>query len=259
MHPILFTLGPVTLYTYGAMMVAAFLATTWLSGHRAQQLPKNQVAITAEQLVDFACWALVGGIIGGRLLYVLLNLPLFLQMPWEVFALWHGGLIWYGGFLGGLVGAGGYIRRMKLPWFAVLDQFVPFLALGHAIGRIGCFFNGCCYGKPSQGWCAVWFPGHDQAVLPTQLFEALGLCFLFLGLRFLQARLLGKPPTGRVFGAYLAGYGLLRFGLEYTRGDQPVLWAGLTLQQIISLALVLSGTVLIFQLPQRRENKNRPR
>ncbi len=257
MHSILFTLGPVTLYTYGAMMVVGFLATTWLAGRFAKTVAPDLQAINEEQVVDFTCWSLMGGIIGGRMLYVALQWPFFLQNPWEMLALWHGGLVWYGGFFGGLITGYWYIRSRGLRWLSVLDQFIPFGVLGHAIGRIGCFFNGCCYGKPTEAWCGVLFPGHTERVLPTQLFETLGLCLLFVLLRQLQTPALLRKP-GAVFSGYLAGYGLLRFILEFTRGDQQIFFAGMTLQQWISLALILTGMVLIFLPPGQLKNKNRP-
>lgn len=238
-------------------MVAGFLITTWLAGRFAETLAPASRAITEDQVVDFTCWSLMGGIVGGRVMYVLLQWPWFARHPLEAFALWHGGLVWYGGFFGGLITGYGYIRSRRLHWLRVLDQFIPFGALGHAIGRIGCFLNGCCYGKPTDAWCGVLFPGHAQRAFPTQLFETLGLCLLFIGLRKLQTpALLGKP--GAVFGSYLSGYGLLRFIAEFTRGDQSACFAGLTLQQIISLGLILTGTVLIFR-SQPRKIKNPPR
>ena len=252
MHPVLLTFGPFTLYSYGAMMVAAFLVTLWLARQAARRLPPELAAITGEQLVDFICYSLLGGIIGGRLFFVLLQWRWFLQSPLEIIALWHGGLVFYGGLFGGLLTGWWYLCSRGLHWLRVLDQFIPFGVLGHAIGRIGCFFNGCCYGKPSSAWCAVVFPGHEEAVLPTQLFEAAGLCLLFLALRRLQQPAVLRHP-GRVFGAYLAGYGLLRFILEYVRGDQSVWWAGLTLQQVISIGVVGVGVWLV-----RRANADVP-
>lgn len=252
MHPILFSLGAVTLYTYGAMMVAGFLLTTWLACQQARQLSPEQLAITDEQIVDFTCICLLGGILGGRLFFILLSWDYFFQHPLEVVAVWHGGLVWYGGFLGGVFAAWFYIRRKHLDFLRVGDQFVPFLALGHALGRVGCFFNGCCYGRPTQAWCGVLFPGHEERVLPTQLFEAFGLCILFVILRWLQT-----PKTlqkrGRIFGSYLAGYGLLRFVIEPLRGDQPVWRMGLTLQQAISFALIVAGLALIFRSAKAAE------
>lgn len=244
MHPILVKLGPLTLYSYGVLLVVAFVVTTWQAVRAARRLPPTLVAIGPEQLVDFSCVALLGGLLGGRLLYVLLEWDWFANSPLTIFAIWQGGLVWYGGFLGGVVTAWLYTRAKRLVFLRVMDQFIPFLSLGHAIGRIGCFFNGCCYGKPTDGWWGVTFPGHPTAVLPTQLFESFGLFLLYGILRALQRPAVLAHP-GRLFGLYLAGYGLLRFIIEFFRGDQPAWWAGLTLPQLVSLAAVAAGVWLI--------------
>ena len=244
MHPVFLKLGPFTLYSYGLLLVAAFLAATWRGAQAARRLPPDSVAITPEQLVDFSCLSLLGGILGGRVFYVILQWEFFRHVPQELPAIWHGGLVWYGGFLGGLAAGGLYLRAKRLEVLRVFDQFIPFVALGHAIGRLGCFLNGCCYGKPTHAWCGVVFPGHTEAVLPTQLFESAGLFFLYLILR----RLL-TPATlrhrGRLFGIYLVSYAALRFAMESLRGDQTVWWANLTLQQLISLAALAAGLMLI--------------
>ena len=137
MHPILLKLGPVTIYSYGAMMVAAFLLVTFLSRRAARELPPTFVAITPTQLVDFTCIALLGGILGARAFFIALRWEDFLRVPAEIPALWHGGLVWYGGFFGGLLSAWGYTRTHHLGFVRVMDQFMPFVALGHAVGRIG--------------------------------------------------------------------------------------------------------------------------
>ena len=244
MHPILVRIGPVTLYTYGLMMMVAFAATTWLATRDARTRGLTQLGITPEQVIDGCCYVLLGGLIGGRLLYVALHWDEFAPAPAEVFAIWRGGLVWYGGFLGGIVVAWLYLRSKRLDVMRILDWFMPYVALGHALGRVGCFLNGCCYGRPTDAWCGVLFPGHDTRVLPTQLFEAAGLVFLYIALRRLQRTPLGAHRGG-IVGAYLIGYALLRFVIEGLRGDQTVFWAGLTLQQLISLGLLVSGLLLL--------------
>ena len=244
MHPVLFTIGPITLYTYGAMMVVAFLAATGLAVQDARTLPREWVAIAPEQLMDFACVSLLGGVIGGRLLYVGLQWDAFLRQPLEMPAVWHGGLVWYGGLFGGLLGGWLYVRRKRLAFLRVMDQFIPFGALGHAIGRVGCFLNGCCYGRPTDAWYGVTFPGHAHPVIPTQLIEAGALTVLYgLLRRMRRPRLLQYP--GRVFGWYLVSYAVLRFLIEFLRGDQTALWAGLTLQQLVSGGVFAAGLYLI--------------
>ena len=245
MHPILFQLGPFTLYTYGAMLVAAFLVSTGLAARAAQRLPAGRAPITQQQVWDFSSLALFGGIIGGRLFYVLLHWDAFAQAPATVIAIWQGGLVWYGGFLGGVLAGWIYVRAHRLSWLPVLDHMIPFVALGHAIGRVGCFLNGCCYGKPTEAWCAVTFPGHSHAVWPTQLFEAGGLVVIFAVLRWARVRPWAARP-GRLLGAYLISYAGLRFVIEGFRGDQTVFWAGLTLQQLLSFLLLATGLLLSY-------------
>ena len=244
MHPILFTLGPFTLYSYGLTLVIAFLVSMWLARRAARALPPDLLAIPEEQLLDFTSCSLLGGILGGRLLYVVLQWDYFVQTPQQVLAIWNGGLVWYGGFVGGLVAGWLYMRVKRLQLLRVLDQFIPFGVLGHAIGRVGCFLNGCCYGKPTASWCGVVFPGHPTPVLPTQLFEAAGLLFLYALLRALQRPAMVRYP-GRLFGVYLALYAVLRFFMEFLRGDQAIVWAVFTLQQLISVGVFLIGLCLL--------------
>lgn len=250
MYPVLLEFGPFTLYTYGVMLVVAFLVSVWRMRVAARRLPAEFRVISAGQLLDFASTALLGGLLGGRLFYIVLYWEFFANAPWELVAIWHGGLVWYGGFLGGIAAAWLYTRITRLDFVRVCDQVIPFVALGHAIGRIGCFLNGCCYGHPTNAWCGILFPGHHTPVLPTQLFEALGLFLLFLVLRRLQQPAMLRQP-GRLLGWYLAGYAGLRFVMEFLRGDQTPWWMGLTLQQFISLAMLILGLWLARRVQKR--------
>jgi len=243
MHPVLVTIGPVTLHSYGLMMVAAFLAASWLAARTARRLAPELAAISSEQVVDLACLALLGGLVGGRLSYVVQEWAHFADHPLEVLAIWEGGLIWYGGFLGGFAAGWLYVRAKGLDVLRVADHTIPFVTLGHAIGRLGCFLNGCCYGKPTTAWCGVVFPGMQEAVVPAQLIEFGALLVLYVSLRRLQRPPLLRRP-GVVFGSYLAGYGTLRFLIEGLRGDQGLWWAGLTRQQWVSILMFLAGAML---------------
>lgn len=246
MYPILFRLGPLTLYSYGAMLVVALLAVIRFSTQAARRLPEELRAISPEQLVDYCSLALLGGLLGARLFYIALYWPWFVQAPQNILAIWQGGLVWYGGLFGGMCAAWLYVRAKRLDFWRVMDQFVPFLALGHAIGRIGCFLNGCCYGKPTDAWWGVTFRELSEPVLPAQLFEAAGLFALYWLLRALQ-----QPSVlqrrGRLSGLYFVCYATLRFCLEFLRGDQSTWWMGLTLQQLISIGLFLFGIGLFGQ------------
>jgi len=257
MHPILLRIGPITLYSYGVMLVVAFLTATWLATRAAHQVPLPFRAINAEPLVDFISLSLLGGITGARLLYIALQWDYFKQFPQELPAIWHGGLVWYGGFLGGLVAGWWYVCAQRLNLLRVLDQFIPFGALGHAIGRIGCFLNGCCYGRPTASWCGVLFPDHREPRIPAQLIEAAGLAIIFLVLRRLQRPSILRRP-GSVFGSYLIGYGVLRFGVEFFRGDQTPFWCGMTLQQLVSLGMIVAGGILLNRARKSHHGTNVP-
>ena len=244
MHPILFRIGSFTIYSYGAMLVVALLVVIQGSAYAVRKFPASLRAISPEQVVDCCSCSLLGGILGARLFYVILYWSWFAQAPQSILAIWQGGLVWYGGLFGGGLAAWLYIRAQRLDGWRVADQLVPFLTLGHAIGRLGCFLNGCCYGKPTSSWCGIVFQGQSVPVLPVQLFESAGLFALFVFLRALQRPSILQRPA-RLFGVYLVCYATLRFGLEFLRGDQSTWWAGLTLQQLISLGLCLCGLGLI--------------
>jgi len=244
MHPILLKVGAFTVYAYGVMLALAFAVATWLAARTVRRLPVEHRAIAAEPLVDVVCLALLGGILGGRLFYVLLEWEFFRLAPQEVFAIWHGGLVWYGGLLGGGLAGWLAVRARRRSFLRVADQLAPFVTLGHAIGRVGCLLNGCCYGRPTDAWCGIVFPGQAAPVVPTQVFESLGLLGLYVVLRMLQRPAVLQAP-GRVLGWYLASYAALRFFLEFARGDQAPWWMGLTLQQFISLAMLIIGLSLV--------------
>ncbi len=246
MFPVLLTIGPFTLYTYGASLVAAFFLTSYLAQRASQTLPKRLLAIPGEQIMDLITWLLLGGIIGGRIFYVLLHADVFRYQPLEAFAVWQGGLVWYGGFIGGCVTAALFVQKRQLSFLNLADQLAPFVALGHAIGRLGCFANGCCYGRPTEAWYGVYFPGHPHAVVPTQLMETVGLCAIFFVL-FRYQRAGWMVRRGLLTGSYLLLYAILRFVIEFYRGDQDIFWTSFTLQQFISLILGLLGVSLIAQ------------
>lgn len=251
MYPVLFQLGPIRIYAYGVALVLAFLLGTWLAARAARAWPHGRAALTPAQVVDLTCYSLLGGILGARLFYVLLYWKIFLTAPFEMIALWRGGLVWYGGMFGAIFAGWCYVRANHLSSPRVGDHMAPFMALGHAIGRLGCFLNGCCYGKPTDAWCGVVFPGQTQPVVPTQLFEAAGLMAIFLLLRRMQRSSAIERPW-EISGVYLIAYAGLRFALEFLRGDQTVWRAGLTLQQVISFWVLAVGLMLVGIARRRR-------
>jgi len=244
MHPILVRIGPVSISSYGVILAVAFLLAVWLAAHATTRSLKDLVPMMETELFDWGCWTMLGGVLGGRALYVLLNWEVYVQHPQEVLALWHGGLVWYGGFVGGLLAHGLFLARHSHSVLRGTDQVIPFVTLGHAVGRIGCFANGCCMGKPTFGWFGVVFPGHDHPLVPVQLIESACLVGLYVLLRALQTPARLQRP-GTLFSIYLIGYALIRWTLEYWRADQPLVWNSWTLHQVISVIVALGGLGLL--------------
>lgn len=255
MHPILFQLGPLTIHTYGALLALGAGLGIVLLVRLA-----GSAGLDQERVLALATWVLVMAVAGSRLFYVLIEPAQFLRRPWEVFYLWQGGLVFYGGLLGGLATAWWLARRWGLRLLPLMDSFAPALALGQAIGRLGCFSAGCCYGLPwPGGWAAVTFS--DPLSLasplglelhPTQIYTAASLaaiCGLLLW-RWPRRRF-----AGQVFCTYGLLHGLARVIIEQFRGD----WRGeallgfLTPTALAALGLALAsalGLVLLRKQPQ---------
>ena len=244
MHPIAFHLFGRPVYWYGIMAAAGFMAglVHWnLLARRAGQ-PRERPG-------DIALWIMIGGLVGARLLYVLVHIRYFADHPAEILRVDHGGLIFYGGVAGAVVAVIALARRKRTPLWPLGDYAVSALPLGHAFGRIGCFLNGCCHGHPVEGhWPAVRFPAESAAaylygrvpVHPVQLYEAganLVLYGALLSLWFLPRRF----RAGMLVAGYAAGYGLIRFGVEFLRGDERLRHAGLTTAQWASLLLIVTA------------------
>lgn len=245
MHPILFKIGPFTLYSYGFFVAAAFLVSSILILREA-----SRSGIKRESVLDVLIALLLGGLIGGRALFVAINLKYFLSNPLHVFMLSEGGMAFHGGLAGGILGVYLACRARKISFWGTLDLVSPYAALGHAIGRIGCFMNGCCYGKPAISGPGVVFPGDTVARIPTQIYESVLLLVLFIALKGVWRK---RSFDGQVFSAYIMLYALLRFAMEYLRGDNPQIASGLTLPQLISIGMLVLGAGLWVVLGRRGE------
>ncbi len=222
-------LTPVTVYSYGLMFAMAVLICSLLLAADAQR--KN---INADIIFDLVFWTIVGGIIGARLLYIILNYPFFIENPLEIIMIQNGGLVWQGGLILGAIMGASFIEKKKLALPQILDLSAPYLALGQSIGRIGCFLNGCCYGK-EVAW-GIFFPVHNAHLHPTQLYLSAGLFLIFLILKRYQK--FSQIP-GLVFASYLILEAALRFGVEFFRADHKALFFGLSIYQFVSLGILI--------------------
>lgn len=234
MHPILFHLGFFTIYSYGLMVALGFAACTLLA---AKTGPK--FGIHQDRVVTLSIVILISGIVGARLLHVMLNLGEFIKDPLEIFMIMHGGLAFYGGAAAALLCSLAYLKISGTPILQAADLIAPYVALGHALGRMGCFLNGCCFGKPADGTFGVAF---SDGILryPTQVYSAAGLLILYC---FLRVILEYRDFKGQVFFSYLILYSAGRFYLEYFRGDNPAVWLSLTLPQVFSIIMLPIGII----------------
>lgn len=245
MHPILLQFGPFVIYSYGAMIALGF-SVAIIFIHR--QAPK--FGMDSDKAVDLTVLMLIFGILGARILYVLLNLSHYTANPLEIFMLSKGGLVWYGGFVLGLTAATVYIRMKGLKFSSFADLIVPYVALAQALGRIGCLLNGCCYGiaVTEDFPFAVILPQDNVTRFPSQLLSALFLFLIFIILKVWQKR---RRFGGEIVLAYCMLYSLKRFGMEFLRGDNPRILFNLTMSQMISAVIFFTAVILFTAMVKR--------
>jgi phosphatidylglycerol---prolipoprotein diacylglyceryl transferase len=234
-------LGPFSLY--GVLLVTALLAALWLAGRLARKH-----GLDPQKVQDLGIASIIAGLIGAKLLLVVIDFDQYRASPRALLDVLQSGGVFYGGLLGGIPVAWWYIRKHSLPLFATLDVMAPAVALGQGIGRLACFAAGCCYGSPSTRPWSVTFHNEDAHALvgvplgvplhPSQLYESFGaFALLFLLLAVLKHRRF----QGQVFTLYLLLYAILRFSLEFFRGDVArgtVFGGALSTSQFIAIVVV---------------------
>jgi phosphatidylglycerol:prolipoprotein diacylglycerol transferase len=254
-YPFVIHLGPLEITGYGLMLMVAFLMGGWLI---ARQLRENQ--LREDYAADIVAAAVIGGIIGAKLWYVALT-----GDPGALFS--RGGLVWYGGFIGGAVAVILNGWRLKVPLRWTMQLTAPALAAAYALGRVGCFLVNDDYGRPTDLAWGMRFPEglppstagnlHQLfgvaipaginpstvlAVHPTQLYEVAAMLVAFAVLWSLRKR---RYPVGWIFGLYLVLAGIERFLVEFVRAKDDRLLGAFTLAQATSVAIVLIGIVLL--------------
>ncbi len=253
MRSTLFEIFGLPIRSYGVMMVVGFVAGLW----RASRVCGKR-GLAPERLYDLAVIVLLSGVLGARLVYILLNPGT--ESFREFLAVWQGGLSFHGGVVFGLLGGYLYTRRAGLDFLKCADLIAPSAAIGYGFTRIGCFLNGCCYGAPTTLPWAVRF--NEQGVLtppshPTQIYASLASFAIF----FLLVRLekLHRAP-GFVFTSYLGLYSIYRFLIEYLRaGYSAQLWfGGLTQAQVASAAIFAVSAVVILTVYRKAAKQTDP-
>ena len=251
MFPRLFHIGSFNAPTYGLLVASGVLIGLWVSVRYSKQQ-----GIDPDTAWNFGILIVLAGIIGSKILYILNDWDFYTAHPSQIFT-WNtmqAAGVFSGGLVAALVAAAWYIRHYHMPALRTCDAFAPGLALGHAIGRVGCLSAGCCWGKPTNHFWGITFTNplaHDlvgtplnQPLEPTQLFEGAVELANFFILAWMIKR---KKFDGQVFAAYLILYGVARYFLEFIRDDPgrgSVFGGFMTLTQLIALCMVAGGGVL---------------
>ena len=252
MHPVLFKVGPVEIRYYGLMYVIGIVVGIILM--RREVVRKN-LNLSKDDVISYAFWVVIGGLLGGRIYYVLFQWrQYYAGNPLEVFAIWHGGLAIHGGIIGGALFTWLYSRVKKVSFFDLLDITAPALALGQVFGRFGNFMNGDAHGLPTNlPWGIVFPPGSvagdefpGQPLHPVMLYElALNLASFFILWRLRKT----DHKKGFIFALYMLNYGILRFFVSFLRADSLML--GSIRGALVISAVFMAGSlslILVFKL-----------
>ena len=265
MFPQLFDFGEITLWdrtfhpilhTYGFLLAVGFLVALKLAARRAQK-----IGVETRMTMDLGLYLLISALIGAKLLLVIVNWEHMQHDPWSLV---RSGGVFYGGLLAAIVTALWYFRKHRLPPWKMADVLAPSVALGHGIGRLGCFAAGCCYGKPTDSFLGVTFTSDyahqivavplGLALHPTQLYEAGAEFLIFTFLLWLSTR---KRFDGQVFWTYVGLYAAVRFVIELYRGDPRgfVFDGALSTSQFIGLLMLAMSLFALFVLRKRPSHK----
>jgi phosphatidylglycerol:prolipoprotein diacylglycerol transferase len=253
MHPELFKIGPLTVHTYGVLVAAGFLLGLGLAVRQA-----GKEGIPPNKIVDLGFYILLSALIGSRLFYVMINAGHYMKNPLGVFKVWEGGLVFYGGLLFTIPIVLWYVKKNVLGVWSTADLFAPSLAIGHAIGRIGCFYSGCCYGKPAEDlpWAVTFIDPLSLAPIgiplhPAQLYESLGEFIIFFMLIILRKY---KSFNGQLFMTYIILYSALRFIIEFYRGDvaRGFITSQISFSQGVSMLMFLVAAAGFIMLKRRK-------
>jgi phosphatidylglycerol:prolipoprotein diacylglycerol transferase len=264
MYPKIFDFGPITIHTYGLLLALAFIVGIWLASRNARK-----AGINPDQIWNMGLIVIFAALVGAKLLLFLSDYSYYMQNPREIFSLstLRSGGVYYGGLLLALAASALYLRKAKLPAWLVADVAAPGIALGQAIGRLGCLSAGCCYGKPTNLPWAITFTNQyaydnvgvplNVPLHPTQIYESVATFLLFL---YLSWRLARRHFKGQIVLEYLAIYAAVRFIIEFFRDDERgfVLNGLLSTSQLIGLLTFFASTAVYFYLRQRRVEATEP-
>lgn len=248
MHPDLFSIGPLTVHTYGVFVAIGFLAGIFIAIRTGKK-----AGIDPNKVLDMGFIIIVSGIVGSRIAYIFISFSHYMDNPADIFKLWKGGLVFSGGLVLVIIVTVWYARRNKFNILTIGDLWAPAAAIGQAIGRVGCFFAGCCYGKPSDlPWCIVFTNPKAMATLniplhPAQLYSSLSSFIIFIVLLILQSK---KKFEGQVFIWFLILHSTARLFLEKFRGDSRgiIITNDFSMTQMLALLILIGAVTALFLL-----------
>lgn len=258
MHPILFHIGSYSVHSFGVMLMIAFAAAVYRAYTAAERLRRKDDSPgtpDAVDVLDVSVWLILAGVIGARALFVALDWSEYKGHPGTWFAIWEGGISFHGALIGGLAALIVFTLRRHLSFLKLVDVLAPSVMLGYAIGRIGCFLNGCCYGVPTtMPWGVRFFDdGHwTPPSHPTQIYASLMGFFFFGLLVWLEKR---KAYDGQILGWYLVFAAVERFVMEIWRAGvtSTIVAYHMTDVQFLCIGILIVGFVTILVLRRRKQ------
>jgi len=262
MYPLLFELGPLSIYSYGVL-----LATAYIVGLRFALRRADRAGLNGQRVMDLGILIIISALVGAKLMLFLVEFDRFTSDPAQLLVLLKSGGVYYGGLLLAVPVAWWYIFNYQLPFWTTCDLFAPGIALGQAVGRMGCLLAGCCYGQTTEVPWGITFTNTlaaanvgtplDKALHPTQLYEAAAM-LLVLGL-LLAGEQRWKPFPGRTFWTYLLLYGSARFIIEFYRGDpRGLVFDTMPTSQFVSALIVPVSLGMLVYLGRGNGPENSP-
>jgi phosphatidylglycerol:prolipoprotein diacylglycerol transferase len=253
MFPDLFSIGPLTIHTYGLFVAIGFAVAILV----AIKVGKTQ-GIQPERVMDMGFITILCAIVGSRLMYAIVNFSYYKNHLMDIFRIWQGGLIFSGGLITVFLAMGWYLKRHHLSFWKTGDLWAPSIAIGQSIGRIGCFMAGCCHGKPTEmKWGVVFTHPHSLApsnipLHPTQLYASFSGLIIFLVLMVLHAK---KQFEGQVILWFLILHSTARLLIERFRGDDRGLIPGsdMSTTQLLTFLILIASVVILIVLKSRKQ------
>ncbi len=247
-------IGEIEFYSYGLFYgMGWLLAILWIARVFAKKdsIPPNKITM-------LGWWAILAAAFGGKLFWIFVNYHLYKDDPLRIFKIWDTGLVFYGGFIAACLMTVWYTKINNMNLWQTLDTSTPAIIFGHAIGRIGCFFNGCCYGvETNLPWGIVFPDEHEKGAIPlhpTQLYSSFNLFLIFAFIVYFRRH---KKYHGQIFWLYVVIYSVNRFLLEFLRGDDRghFIVSSLSTSQTVGIFFFVTGIVLLYCLKSEADKR----